>query len=305
MGAALAVLAALVVGRIIYPVLLERRARRRRPLGPDGIIVGAAAITLPRDNAPAVLLLHGGGDTPQVLAELAQYLHKQGFAARVPLLGAHGRSLAEFSRASSTVWQDEVEREFALLGGAHTEVYVVGLSMGGALAVALAKRRPEIAALVLLAPYIDMSPGLRGLARTSGYWGWLLPYLPSMGHRSIHDRAAAARGLGHGIMTPAALRGLYEAMSRAVDALPDVRVPTLVIQSREDNRVPVASAEKAFARLGSPGKHLVWVEGAGHAITVDCGRERVFELVADWLRSHQKRASPAPQPEFRTSGQAL
>ncbi len=306
MGAALAVLGALLLcGRIAYPAMLERRARRRRPLGPDGIIVGAGAIRLPRDNAPAVLLLHGGGDTPQVLAELARYLHERGFAASAPLLGAHGRSLPEFATASSAVWEDEVEREFVRLGGVHSDVHVVGLSMGGALALSLAKRRPEIPALVLLAPYIDMSRGLRGLARTSRYWGWLLPYLPSMGRRSIHDRAAAARGLGHGIMTPAALRGLYDTVSRAIEALPDVRVPTLVVQSREDNRIPVASAEAAFARLGSIEKQLVWVEGAGHVITVDYGRERVFQLVLNWLRLHQKHESPAPSPGLPTSSGAL
>lgn len=301
MGGVLALLAAIAVARVTYPRLLERRAHRLRPLGPDGVIVGAAPVSLPRDAAPAVLLLHGGGDTPQVLANLATYLSANGFAVRVPLLLAHGRSLPEFTRASSAAWHQQMEEEYSALSASHGAVHVVGLSMGGALAITLAKRHPEIASLVLLAPYIDMSSRLRTLARTGAYWGWLLPYVPSFGGRSIHDRAAAARGLGHGIMTPASLRGLYEAMRSAAESLPDVKVPTLVMQSREDNRISVESAEHAFARLGSPEKRLEWVEGAGHVITVDYGHERVFERVLVWLNAHDKRKSPAGSTGLSTS----
>ena len=293
-GAALAVVVTLVAGaRLLYPRLLERRAGRRRPVGPDGVIAGAAAIDMPRPGAPAVLLLHGGGDTPQVLGALAAHLHDQGYSTRVPLLAGHGRTLAEFAAASSRDWERDVEHEYQALRATHPRVYVVGLSMGGALALALAQDRSEIPALVLLAPYVDMPASLRRLARASAWWGWMLPYVPSLGRRSIHDRAAAARTLGHGIMAPAALRGLYEVMLRARDALPRVTVPTLVVQSREDNRIAAASAQAAFDGLGASEKRLVWIEGAGHVITVDYGYERVLALVSEWLRAHPGHKSPA------------
>lgn len=286
-GGALALLTALAIGaRVIYPRLLDRRARRLRPLGPDGIIMGAAAIDRPRHGAPAVLLLHGGGDTPQVLAGLADHLSGHGFAVRAPLLSAHGRSLAEYGVASSEAWHEEVECEYERLRAGHSAIFVVGLSMGGALALCLAARRPGIPALVLLAPYVDMPATIQRLALTSHYWGWMLPYLPSFGERSIRDRAAAGRGLGHGLITPRALRALHEVMSRARESLPRVHTPTLVVQSMEDNRISAASAQAAFDLLGSREKQLVWVEGAGHVITVDYGKEHVFELVSDWLTSH-------------------
>jgi carboxylesterase len=301
-GGALALLGALVVGgRVVYPLLLERRARRLRPLGPDGIIVGAQAIELPRDDAPAVLLIHGGGDTPQVLAGLAEYLHGRGFSVSAPLLAGHGRSLAEYSGASSAAWYEEIEREYARLRAAHPTVFIVGLSMGGALALPLAVRQPEIPALALLAPYVDMPAALQRLATTSRLWGWMLPYLPSLGRGSIHDPAAAARGLGHRLITPGALRALHEVMTKAREALPEVSIPTLVVQSREDNRISTDSAQKAFDLLGSREKKLEWVDGAGHVITVDYGRERVFELVGEWLLSHRKDESPAHRARLSPS----
>lgn len=292
-GAALAAIAAAAGLRAVYPLVVERRAARRRRLGRDGLVEGAAPIDLPMAGAPAALLLHGGGDTPQVMAGLAAFLHERGYAVRAPLLDAHGRALEALARANARVWRENVAVQYAELCADHDWVAVVGLSMGGALAVGLAAELgDDLPAMVLLAPYLEMPAAVQRLARSSRFWRWLLPYFPSGGQRSIHDPAAAARGLSHGVLTPAALRAFYETMRSGRDAAPRVRAPTLMLQSREDNRIAATSAESAFRALGSEEKKLVWVDGAGHVITVDYGHERVFALVAEWLDAH-RAVSPA------------
>lgn len=289
---ALAILATLALGRAAYPRWLERRQRARRPLGRDGVIDGATPIDLTRAHAPGVLLVHGGGDTPQVLGGLGAYLHKRGFSVRVPLLSAHGRDLSALTAASAAQWHSEVRREYEAMRSAHQWVAVVGLSMGGALSISLAAERSDIDALVLLAPYVELPAPVRKLADTSPYWGWLLPYFSSFGAESIRDASAAARALGHGLLTPAMLRGLRDVADAAWAALPRVRTPALVIQSREDNRIAPEIAELGFARLGSRDKRFVWTNGAGHVITVDFGHQRVFTLVAEWLEARRPASAP-------------
>jgi carboxylesterase len=279
---ALALLAVVMASRMAYPRLLERRQERRRGLGADGIVTGAAPIDLPCEAASGLLLLHGGGDTPQTLAQLAHHLHGRGFAIRAPLLSGHGRHLSALATSSAQRWHDEVRSECESLRLKHDRVAVVGLSMGGALAVTLASHH-DIDALVLLAPYLAMPPFARRMAETSHAWGWLLPYFSSLGNRSIRDPVAASRALGHGILTPNALRAFYDVVRDAAEALPRVKAPALVIHSRGDNRISQESAEQAFARLGSRDKRLVWTNGAAHVITVDYGHERVSALTADWL----------------------
>lgn len=289
-AAAFAVLVAIAIAaRATYPRLFERRAARRRPLGTDGVVLGASTIDLGRSGAPGVLLLHGAGDTPQVLAGLANHLHQHGFSVRVPLLSGHGRALASFSTVQAAEWHADARREYAFMRGTHDWVALVGLSMGGALAIALAAEDDAVPALVLLAPYVSMPLLGRGAALTSVWWGAALPYFGSGGSASIRDPAAAARGLGHGVFTPAALRALHEVVVDAARTLPAVRAPALMIQSTEDNRISRVGAERTFAMLGSVEKELVWVEGAGHVITVDFGYERVFELTADWLGRHRRQ----------------
>jgi carboxylesterase len=128
---------------------------------------------------------------------------------------------------------------------------------------------------------------VRRLARAHRLWGPLSGYLRSGGGgRSIHDPAELRRSLNYGVVTGRLLFELLGVQERAAAALPRLTCPTLVVQSREDNRIPPDAAEREFARIGSPEKRLEWLEGCGHVVTVDYGRERVFELVEGWLEGH-------------------
>lgn len=284
--AAFAGLAALLAAlRATYPRILERRAAARHPLGPDGVIRGAESITHTRAGSPAVLLLHGGGDTPQVLCDLAEHLHRSGLSVRVPLLVRHGRALSLMREFSADEWREQVRMEYDALRASHAWVGVVGLSVGGALAAELAAER-DVPALVLLAPYVVIPAPIRVLANTGRLWGPLFPYLPSASGGSIRDQAAAARTLGRGLTTAAALRAFATAADRAFAALPRISAPTLVVQSRHDNRVSQSAASSSFERIGAREKTLAWIDGAGHVVTVDFGKDRVFELTAEWLKRH-------------------
>src|SRR5688572_11380156 len=296
---ALAILIAAAAARAVYPKALERRQSERRTVGPDGVIAGAHPIDLHTPGAPAVLLLHGAGDTPQAHYALARHLHEKGFSVRAPLLSGHGRELAALREVSATAWLEEAGAELDRLRENHEKVAIVGLSMGGALAIALSARRDDISAMVLLAPYLEMPPVLSRLATMAGFWGWLFPYFSSRGEASIHDPAAASKALGHGLMTPAALRALHDVVRSADAALPLVKAPTLVIQSREDNRIAPESAERGYARLGSPEKRFVWTSGAGHVITVDYGHQRVYDLTTRWLEQHGKASNRERRPRIR------
>jgi esterase/lipase len=133
-------------------------------------------------------------------------------------------------------------------------------------------------------------------ARLSRLWNVAAPYVRALdpkARRSIHSDTEASRSLGYGVFTPAALRALRLTVQRAAAVLPRVASPTLMIQSREDNRVPPGVAQQEFNRIGANDKQLVWLTGAGHVITVDFGKERVFELVADWLDRHRSTVARA------------
>ena len=301
LAAAVIVLAAATALHVAHRRRVERRVLRRLPLGDDGVVRGAGALTLAGDPARAVLVLHGFGDTPQSVAELAHALHADGWTVRVPLLPGHGRTVRDFAASGADAWIGCAREELAALHAAHGTVAVVGQSMGGALGVLLAAESPSaVAALVLLAPYVTAPRAVRAAGRAHLALGLVLPYVDSDGGAaSIHDPEARAQALGYGVVTPRLLRELGRIVDVAHAVLPRVLAPTRVLLSRRDNRVAAEAAERAATRLGGPTNDVVWFEDSGHVIAVDRERARVFAATREWLTRHAGAVLPgdaAPAP---------
>ena len=293
-------IALLVVGAAVFFARTRATTRARQTVGarltpgPDGIVTGASPIDLPADGRYGLLLLHGFGDTPQTLRYLADHLHAQGWAVRAPLLPGHGRTLDAFASSRADQWVDYAREELVKLRARYESVAIVGLSMGGALATILAADARDVRALVLLAPYLSMPTRLRRAASVHRTLTVLFPFLRGGGDRSIRDPNEAARNLAYGFATPRLVYELRRVVDRARAAAPAVSTPTLVVQSRQDNRIPPDAAERSFNLFRAPDRRLLWTEGNGHIITVDYGRQAVFAAVADWLETHVKHSGKAP-----------
>jgi carboxylesterase len=287
LAAVVAGLAALFAWRRRGAETAFRGAIDRRPKGLNGIVIGAEGFVFERPGAPAVLLLHGAGDTPQTLRYLAAELDHRGFHVSVPLLPGHGRDLDAFASVTARDIVSAARATFGELRATHKWVGLIGLSMGGAVAVQLAAEAPDLPALGLAAPYLAMPPLIAHAASIAWLWGPLAPVVHSANGISVLDADERAQSLAYGAFTPSALRALSGIVRNAAAALPRVAAPTLFLQSRTDNRIRVSAAERAFARLGSREKRLEWISGAAHIITVDYGRDQVNAQLASWMEAHQ------------------
>lgn len=273
-----------------YSRSLDRELSARNPRGPLGIIVGAEEIRRPGTNGAAVLLIHGAGDTPQTLAHLCEELNRRGYSVVAPLLPGHGRSLADFASTSADEWYDAVLPEYVKLRASNSWVGVVGLSMGGALAARLAAETPDLPALVLAAPYLGMPRAGELAVEASWLWGFFVPYVRTSSELSVLDPSARAASRAYGAMSASALRALRTTAKRGRDSLQQIRTPTLIVQSRTDNRVSAGDTIRAYELIDASDKSIEWIDGAGHVITVDYGWQRVTKLVGDWMDLHRARS---------------
>jgi carboxylesterase len=265
---------------------VERAYALRRPPNADGVVPGAEGFTLEGDSGRALLLLHGFGDTPQTLRYLGRRLHAAGFTVHAPLLPGHGRGLRDFAAASAEDYIQAARRELAWVRERASWVGLVGLSMGGAIAARLAAEAGDVRVLALLAPYLTPPRAVAIVARTAPFWSAVTPYIAGRASdASVHDPVARDSSYAYGMFPPRAVRALCATAAAGRRALPSISVPTLVVNSREDNRIPLALAETATASLAGPTERQ-WVTGCGHVITVDYCRDAVANLVLDFLARH-------------------
>jgi carboxylesterase len=264
----------------------ERAYAARRPAAPDGVVPGAEGFTLEGTAGRGLLLLHGCGDTPQTLRYLADRLHTAGFTIHAPLLPGHGRGLRDFATATADDYLRAARLELDRLREGSRWVGVIGLSMGGAIAAQLAAESNDVRVLAMLAPYLTPPPRVAFVGRTASLWSMAVPYFGGRGgDASVHDPVARAASFAYGIFPPHAVRALCATAAAGRRALPSINVPTLVVNSREDNRIPLTLQEAATASLAGPTERH-WVTGCGHVITVDYCRDAVAGLVLDFLARH-------------------
>jgi len=236
--------------------------------------------------APAVLCVHGLTGTPYEVRQPAEALAEAGFYCEGPMLPGHGSDVDELAATPRGAWLDAVVAAHDALAARHARVYVVGLSMGGVLALALAQRRPLAGAVVMAAP-LRLPVLIRSTVPLLARVLRSLPKTPA-----ILDDDARARHPGNDRMPLAAVSQLVR-LAREVEAgLDRVAAPVQLIYSRRDPTVPAWNAELVLRRLPPGERELHWLEDSAHVLPVDRERELVARRVVEFL-SRLERESRA------------
>lgn len=205
---------------------------------------------------------------------------------RAPLLPGHGTTIDDFERSRAKEWIAHARREYESMLPSYRTVGLAGLSMGGALAAIVAADAPRLPALVLLAPYVGMPRRLAATVLLHRAWGPFAGQFRAASEHSILDPEERARNLAYGVTTAGVLRQLLAVTRIARRALRSITAPTLIMQSRNDNRVARRVAEHAYRTIAAREKRLVFVERGGHILTVDYDREIVTSEVRSWFTTH-------------------
>jgi pimeloyl-ACP methyl ester carboxylesterase len=244
------------------------------------------------DGAP-VVLLHGlGSSSSDWVFQLPALAPR--YRVLVPDLRAHGRSSRPRGRLTIEAMAGDVAALLGALGA--PPAHVVGLSLGGCVALSLALEHPaRVRSLTLVNAFARLAPAgprgaLRMLVRLALLTGAPMRVVAAHVARGLFPRpdqrdlyaAAVARIAGNS-------RRAYLGAIRAVmgfDArrrLAEVRCPTLVVAGDRDTTVPLAS--KTLLQRSIPGATLLVVDDSGHATPCDQA-ERFNAALLAWVASH-------------------
>jgi carboxylesterase len=245
-----------------------------------GVLPGAEAFRHDGDRT-GVLLCHGFTGSPQSLRPWAQFLAEAGLTVSLPRLPGHGTTWQEMAGTRWEDWFAEVDRAFDELRGSTDEIFVMGLSMGGCLALRLAELHGQaVSGLVLVNPSVTAETKLFLLAPA------LKLFVPSLKGITSDIKKEGSTEVGYDrvpVKAAATLPALWQVTTRHLD---QVSQPVLVYRSTTDHVVGPANVE--ILRKAIPAGQLEVRDCANsyHVATLDNDAEAIFTGSLDFVRSH-------------------
>jgi carboxylesterase len=252
-------------------------------------------------KGPAVLCLHGFTGTPYEVAPLAQALAGAGFSVSAPVLAGHGETAAVLAATRWQDWLASAESAFDYLRSATGDgpVAIAGFSMGGLLALRLARLRPHsVPALVLMSTPLHLREWQVAATRV---WSHLPKFLrqgklASLRKRrgsDVTDEKVRHENPNLGEMPLAGILQVIELAHIVRRELSFLHQPTLVAHGERDHTVPLRDAFELAGSLASDVVERLWLPRSGHLIAVDVEHTVLSDAVVRFLSKHGSKAKGA------------
>lgn len=228
-----------------------------------------------------VLLCHGFTGSPQSLRPWAEFLARAGLTVALPRLPGHGTTWQEMAHTRWEDWYSELDRSFADLGGRCREVFVMGLSLGGCMALRLAQvHGAAVRGVVAVNPSIAMDNPLLRLAPL------LKLVVPTVAGVAGDIKKPGVTELAYGRTPVRAAATLPRLWSLVQHDLDKITQPVLVYHSVEDHVVKPTSVRLLRERLTAGNLTVVELTDSYHVATLDNDAERIFAGSLEFVRTH-------------------
>lgn len=234
-----------------------------------------------------VLLIHGLMAAPEEVREWAEFLHTKGFTIYAPRLSGHGTSSKDLATRHYQDWLDSVDRGHAILKTCCRKIIVAGFSTGAGLALQSAIMKPHDfeAVISISAPlkfkrfssrFAELLNGFNQLCKFAGVRKITKEFM---------ENDADNPHINYLQCPVSAFVQVKKLMKKVGRSLPDIKIPSLVIQANLDPKVDPKSGPEIFKRIGSAKKSFSWIDYHQHGIVRGEIAAHVFKEVESFLVS--------------------
>jgi hypothetical protein len=231
----------------------------------DGIpIKGWLIPTKTKSTSSTIIMLHTLGGTRQDLLEFALPLRQLGFNLLLIDLRGHGQSGGEFFTYGFHEWKDVSGGIDYLKGRGDIQadnLAVLGVSAGGAVAVAAAAHDDRIKALVAIAAFADLNQIIVEQTQLLPAW-WR--------QRALKK----AENLAQFTIQQAS----------PVQSIRQVKCPILIVHGTQDDYIPYENAKTLLANATAK-KQLFPILNATHATMLAKGGDSLRRAIAQFLQT--------------------
>lgn len=247
--------------------------REIKTLSPSEIEILKPINMQTRPAGRAILLLHGFTSSPAVYRAMLPQLTMYD-AILCPVLPGHAESIAAFAAATAAQWLNCAESAFVKLSKKYNQVDVMGLSLGGCLALKIAEKYP-VNRLFLLAPALKLHGWTGGIL-------FLVNFLRMLGLRNLKNRGGNLhrknfQELTYRQIPLSAAAQLLSLVQNNKFVIPSCPIELLV--GRYDSVVDSTAVVKLFANAANT--HIHWLENSAHVLSLDGDIDKILEVVRD------------------------
>jgi len=244
----------------------------------------------------AVLLVHGLGAHGERWEFLANYLLQHNVSSYAIELKGFGQTptLKGHIDSFKTYYRDVYNLCLIMKSQMpEQKVFVIGESMGGLIAFLMAVRDPHI-----FNGLICISPAFKSIIKVSileymDIFSSLL-YNPKKQFIMHFDSKMCTRDenyqqfmdknpLEHRFATSKLLTNILSAQIASCTAVREIAIPVLFLLGGKDVMIDARTSEDKFKKLCVKDKMLIKYPDMYHALSIDLGREKVFQDILGWL----------------------
>lgn len=257
-----------------------------RPTSAIPLIPGAEPFSH-SGSSTGVLLCHGFTGSPHSMRPWAEYLAEAGLTVELPRLPGHGTTWQDMAATGTDDWYAAVEAALLDLAERCDEVFVMGLSMGGALTLRLFQEHPDlVSGVVLVNPSLAMED--RRLAFIEPFRSVaarLLPSTPGISSDVSLERVSEG---GYDRIPTASAATLPKLWRTVQEGMSGLRGPILAYRSTQDHVVGPNSLRILARRAVDARLTIHLLHDSYHVATLDHDAATIFEGSLAFVREHSR-----------------
>lgn len=233
-----------------------------------------------------VLLVHGFTGAPPSMRPWGEFLLSKGYTVRVPLLPGHGTKPEDLNKVKWQEWPAKVQSELEELFKACDQVFICGLSMGGATTLFVAEENNDrLSGIILVNPMINRSSA--ALSRLPLWAKYLLA-------KTVKIRASVGNDIkrpgitehGYDATASTGAYELFKMLKETRSKLNKITIPLQLFHSVQDHTLPVCNTEIIMAEIGSSNKSRIELVNSYHVATLDYDQELIYQNSLTFIQAN-------------------
>jgi len=235
-----------------------------------------------RKSKNLIILVHGFGASATETRPLGEFLYLKGYDIKGILLKGHGTKPDDMDKVTWDEWINNIQEAYDKYNSKYTNIFIGGISMGGALALYSATKMKFKAVFTINAYY--------HLSKKLSFVTWFFSLFGVHKQRN-EDRIkwyVENNLFSYPEDSMLAGRQLYKMLGELHKEVVNIDTPVLIIQSKEDKTSKPEGANELYTDLETE-KELVLLQKGDHILTVDPNRQEAFDKILLFLEKMKKK----------------